>query len=392
MWILTVIRWLYGSVKIEFSGDSLERVFGICARNKIRLFAVSKVDGKLVANVSFNDFKKTRKVLRKQGLRVHIIQKSGLPIFIQKKRNRIGFALGMLIFSLILIILQSRIWRIEITGADNIRKNDILNVCENNGIVIGGSKRKIDTSRSALNLSTELGGISWVAVNIEGTTVSVEIREEKEAEFNTESAPSNLIAAYDGIVKSVEVTSGYSLVKPGDSVASGDILVEGKLELATGAIEFVNSSGKIMAQTNRKLTVSIPVVSPQMLVKSKPTSKIDIFFFGINLPLYFAKKDFSIMSEDKNIAVINSVPLPISYTKTKFLQTENREVALESEELLLIARAKINKVISSLDAEEICVIDEDFSIENDAFILTWTINAVENIIYEESFEFFSSNS
>ena len=67
--------------------------------------------------------------------------------------------------------------------------------------------------------------------------------------------PTNLKAAADGIIKRIDVTSGNCIVKVGDTVAKGDILVSGMEERADGT-KFVHSAGRVTAVIEREVTVT----------------------------------------------------------------------------------------------------------------------------------------
>ncbi len=392
MWVIILIRSTLGYLRIEFSGDNIERIFALCAQNRITLWEISKNNEKISACVSINSFRKLRKALRKRKIRAHIIDKIGLPFYLKRHKNRLGFAVGILLFIAILFTLQGRVWNVEISGVNSIDKQEIYDACVKNNIVIGGRKKKINTDMAALDISIEVEGISWAAVNIEGTTVSIEVREENEAEYNKESAPSNLIAAYDGVIKSVEVISGFSLVKPGDSVARDDVLVAGTVELATGATEFVNSSGKIFAQTNRDITVCLPAVREILLPCDSVKRYGEFSFFGIDIPMYFSKYEHALIVSKNHCAHLNNQPLPICFNKKFVLPMKNQEISLTEDELLIEARGRLNRVISALDAKSVEVINEQVVDVNGEFCLTWTISAIENIVYEQNLEFNSSIS
>ena len=62
------------------------------------------------------------------------------------------------------------------------------------------------------------------------------------------------MATADGIIKKMDIVSGNSVVKVGQAVKKGDLLVSGIIETVDGT-RFVKSKGTVLATSEKEITL-----------------------------------------------------------------------------------------------------------------------------------------
>lgn len=144
-------------------------------------------------------YKKLRPLAKKACVRMRVLERHGLPFFLHRYRARAGIAAGVLIYALLLQFLSGRIWIVNIEGNDQVPEASIREVLEPLGVQEGGDFRKLDVPSLQLTALQSLPDLTWLAVNLEGSTVHVKVRERgSHAPMEDGAFPSNIKAAGTG--------------------------------------------------------------------------------------------------------------------------------------------------------------------------------------------------
>ena len=90
----------------------------------------------------------------------------------------------------------------------------------------GISKNKIQDTIIEKELESIDDRILWVRVRIEGVSLKVKVIEKVNPPDLEENTINDCISKMDGEVKKIYVKSGTAVVKPGDMVKEGDVLIK----------------------------------------------------------------------------------------------------------------------------------------------------------------------
>lgn len=253
MLLLTLWNYLRGYVIILVEGYFLERFINICTHRQIFLWDIKRRNNYVMTlKVSIKGFKMLRPVARKTDSRVKIIEKRGLPFVLHRYKRRKTFAVGAVLFFIIINVLASFIWSIEVSGNKDVRSADILKQLEALGVKPGTIKYGIDVNKIANKLMLEIKELSWVSFEISGTVAKVYVEERRQPpELVDKDTPCDIVAERDGVIYSIVVKSGQEVVKKGDSVVKGQLLVSGTIENQhePGQKWLVHSIAEVKART-----------------------------------------------------------------------------------------------------------------------------------------------
>ena len=251
--MLWLIRYIRGYIKIKISGEYKESFINKAMKHGVFLWRLCVLENEITAHINIKDFKYLLKIRRKVNAKIKIEEKHGLPFFMHRYRKRWGFILGAVIFICILQFLSLYIWSIEVEGNKLVKSNEILSDCQKIGVFEGMRKSKISPKNAAGRLLLLNDKLAWCAFNIEGSVITVNVTETKNMTNGKDNNPSNLIAKEDGIITKIDVNSGNTVVKVGDAVAKGDIIVSGIVE-SMNSTAFVHSSGSVEAVIQKTFT------------------------------------------------------------------------------------------------------------------------------------------
>ena len=388
--MLWLYRFIIGYLEVEFSGDVTEIILNICAKQGISLWSIKRRDKKIRGFITVRDFKSLPRVAKGSGIRVHILKKRGFPFIVGRYKKRLGIPVGAVIFFCFLELMSCFIWTVEVSANKTVPEKDILAACEKIGVREGIKKSSVNPKTAKQELLLELDKLAWASVNIEGCRATVNVSEAvQKAEKN--GTPTNLKASADGIITKINITSGNCLVKPGETVAKGDLLVSGAIE-RTDSTQFVRSAGSIIAKTERELTVSGYYKRTVGEKTGKIKKKSVLSFFGIDIPLFLGHESLSYESrmEVKEASLLGK-SLPIRLY-TKYLEmTAQKEVILSKEELLKELEEKLTRAAQVEKIADFKVKNREFDEIQGGIRLKALISAEENIAVEEIMLFSTGN-
>ncbi len=331
MLIVRFLRWIFGYSEICVNGRFPERFLNLASRNGIILWDLRSEKENLFASIKRKETKTALIFAKKTECQLIIVKEHGLPYFCLKYRHRSGLLIGAILSSALCCFISCCIWNIDIHAPAGINEYEIRQELAQLGFHEGiiychDQVRDIETK-----LSMNDKRISWVSINVAGTNASVELSAGIPAvqrENNNEKTVSNLKSTADGTVTRISVRKGSSIVKTGEGVHKGQLLVSGIAELPDGSSRFYDSDGEIYASTYRILELSVPKNIEKTIIDDNYSEKLNITFFGITIPAVFNGSPYDkriIRTEkyrsnilDQDIPLKSQRELFFSYEETKY--------------------------------------------------------------------------
>ena len=249
----------------------------------------------------------------------------------------------------------------------------------------------LDTSLICSRIIECSSDIAWIAINFRGNIANVEIIELSRADNTVKPGnASNLVSQYDAVVDTVELSSGEAVVKGGQSVAKGDLLVSGALEGINGTV-FVRSEGRIMGVVTDTIEVHVPIKQEKKVVKNKKcvaisldffTKEINIFKYSRNLPMKYD----TIYSREQ-IYLFGKFKLPI-YLRTESLVEYEAESSTicESEAVRLAARRMNEALVYELRDGELLRTSLRGEFDENGYHLICVFDSLRNIAVSSELE------
>lgn len=317
-------RFLMGYLTIKIHGENGEQILNRAAANGIGIWNLRYKNGYILGNISAENFCKLRALKRGIKCKVSIIKKYGYIFSLKKYKKRTGFMLGIAAFSAILFFLSNFVWIINVEGNTNLSTQEIISSCKKIGIYEGIPKAKINNKYDSQRLQLVQDGIAWCSLNVEGGVLTVNLSETTVSDKSERQVPSNLKANFEGKIKKIDVTSGNSVVKVGDIVSKGDLLVSGVNENLSSTL-FVHSDGIIIAETKRIFSAEGEYIQTIEQKTGDTIKRFTLDFFNIKIPLYLGnvKQRHSYNAYIKNLTLFDKkIPIKFACEKYDILQEE----------------------------------------------------------------------
>lgn len=393
MFLIRLWHYLKGYVIIIVSGLSVEKFINICTRRQVLLWDIERLSPtEVLMKMSIRGFKKNaRPAARKSGCRVRIKAKKGLPYVIWKYKRRKGFIIGLVAFAVLIYLMTSIIWSIEITGNYNVNSNVLMEQLNEMGIFRGATKRSVNPKYVADKLMLQNRELSWAGVEIKGTKLIISVREGIEPPAIIPfDQPCNVVAKKDGIIVSIRAKNGLALVKEGDTVKKGQVLISGVLESIHPEFgsKQVHAMGEVLARTWYEFKREVPVKKVTRKRTGLEWNKYSVYFLDFKIRLPSGNNPFELYETnilDKAPVIMNRFKLPFGVIIEKHYELKEEEQVLEQEQARELAQKMItDKILETLpkDAE---IVDQHLQVvtsEGKEYLIL-TVECTENIAMQQ---------
>lgn len=348
-----IYMFFLGNIQIIVEGFFLESFINICKEQNIILWNLERPNSAILkTKISKNDFEKVKKIAEEKSCKIDIERKSGLPFIVNKYKKRKGFVIAGAAIAIFLFIITRFIWNIEIIGLENFSKEELLSCLSKYGIDEGKLKHNLNIEEIKNKILLENDDLSWIGIEIRGTNVIVRVAEKVETpEIFDENVKTNIIANKDGVISKMIVRKGTACVNVGDSVKSGDLLVEGIMEgKYTGARE-VNSDAEIYIKNYYEKEKSEPLF--QEIWEKTGTKENYVEIYINNFKIIFNKilpnfEKCDTIKTYKKIKVFSNYYFPIEFAKITYFELKKVQKEFTESEL---TDKIINELQNELDTE-----------------------------------------
>ena len=257
-------------------------------------------------------------------------------------------------FSVLLTLFSSLlVWDIRVDGNENIPSAGIVFELSRCGFEIGDFWFSKNKSKVETTFLLNSPNVSWININKRGTVAYVKIIEKE----NDETDPyvdttkyANIIADSDCVIEEITVTSGYAVVKAGDVVKKGDLLISGALPNDIGG-GFCVASGIVVGRISDTISAE---VSREYICKEEKNSKLcslslDLFNFSVNIFKLYGNftNECDIIEHKKNFSLSVDAKLPFSILSTYLKQYVIQHKIYTDEELVSVASSRLSSLVTT---------------------------------------------
>ena len=265
------------------------------------------------------------------------------------------------------------VWNIEISGNENISKEEIFAALEGEGLKTGVYKGKIDVNSVIQNIRLKRNDIAWMGITIEGTNAKVKIKESTEApNIIEEDEFCNIIADKSGMITKINAQNGTATVKEGDIVKQGDVLVNGYLEGKYTGFRYVHALANIEAKVwySKKEKIYLTQQVPTDTGNTEEKYSLSINDFKINFYKTLSKfENYDTIYESKRLKLFSNFYLPVEILKITNKEYEIKNVTYTEEAIIEIWTPKIEEELRKQIENQDNIINKQTNIyENEGYI------------------------
>lgn len=349
MFILRLWNYFCGYAIIIVKGIKIERFINLAVVNNIYLWDIEKIDYTTIkAKINIRDFFKLRSIVRKTDSNIQIIEKCGMPFKIKTVKRRKWFFFGLGALLIFIYILSSYIWMIEIHGLERIDEQIVLENLSYAGLRVGIKKSKVEKRDIENRMLIQMPELTWMGIEIKGTKAFVTVVEKKpEPQLINRDEPCDIVASKNGVIEKILVLNGDGVVKDGDTVKKGQLLVSGTIIREGLPERYVHSMAEVNARTWYEDVEEIPFeqIEYKKTGRTFTTYSMEIIKKKIERAKKVPFEDYNKNSKDIYILSFGSYVFPIKLTVTKYEELVPLTKIISEEEAKTICEERLNTKI-----------------------------------------------
>ncbi|MBM7604743.1 hypothetical protein JOC75_002746 [Metabacillus crassostreae] len=379
--------YLFGILKVSIKGRGTERFLNDCIRSNIAVWNVhrSEVDG-LSFFIRLQDVHALRDVVRRNECKCRFEKRLGFPFLMKRSWRNNGFVMGFLAFFLLIFILSNMIWGIEVDGASPETEHLIKKELSRIGVTSGKFQFFVENPDDIQKTLTDnIQQITWVGVELTGTTYHLKVVEKNQPEEEKLVSPRHIVAKKEAVIKKMFVEQGQPMTTLNEHVDKGQILVSGLIGKEDDQKE-VAAKAEIFGETWYKSTISIPLNTTFQVLTGNAKDKFYLKFGSFKLPIWgFGKSGFTSYELEDDIYDLKFLgfSLPLGFVKETYLEKEEVERKYTPKQAKKAALDRGRKDIEENLVEDEKVIGEKVlheTKENGKVKLTVLYQVLENIV------------
>ena len=214
----------------------IKKTLVLTALNALKIKGVKVFDVKIFDNgwaffsVLNKDEKKVFAIFKELWYNEKVIEKTArygffYPIYSLFKS--VGIFLGLIFFVVVSSLSSFFVTDFEFTGSGKEYKREAIKVLNDNGIYENKSVKGVDLFKVKNQILSSNSNLSFVEIKKSGFRLIVELELMTEKSVLDKTAITKLVSDCEGQVVSVKTYRGTPLVKVGDYIKAGDLLVDG---------------------------------------------------------------------------------------------------------------------------------------------------------------------
>ena len=314
--------YLLGFVEFEVDASDFTEAIALFLRNGIRIRSQCQSRLTVFRHQKFDAFK----LLSERNIKYNITRKFAVFDSAADNMRLLVMISAAFLTAVIVTFLSGMVWCIEVDGNVEVSDGEIIYGLEQCGFGIGSfwSKKDIGEIENQFLLKNE--EIGWININRSGTVAYVSVIESKrEAVAEQKEGASNLVASRDCVIEYISVKSGTPMVKVGDAVTKGDLLVLGMNTTGDESI-FCSAEAVVLGRVNETIYASTPREKQQEKTENIRlcSLKVKILNFSVNIFKKYRNlgEDCVIIEEIEKNSLLSGRKLPFEIVKEyQFVRT-----------------------------------------------------------------------
>lgn len=387
------ILFFSGNKTVWTDAENSTALLDICLRNGVTYtdFFCGE-DGSIRFCVSSGCAKRLERICAREGVDLRVLHSGGLPPLLWRYRKRVGLMIGVLLATALLWLSGRFVWDIRVSGNENMTEGEIIAELRACGFGVGTYIPDVRASELENRVLIASDRISWIAISIDGTVAQVQVIERTEAPPDEDlSRPANLIASADGQIELLELYRGNCVVKVGQAVRKGELLVSGLYDSALSGYRYTRASGKVLARTEHEFCVEIPLTYEKKVYGESKYDEIILNFFDFSLKIFKNSGNeggmCDIIKEEKGLEIFGVSSLPVGFTVSRALPYTTEEATRTPEAALELAYAELERQLGTLSSDaELLRKDISTTLTETSLILHCTVTCIEDIAVQSEFE------
>lgn len=367
-----LLVWMKGYLYVSIPADHAERFINIMKTQDIHTWCLCIKENRCRFLITRKDYRRLLSVARKTKAYPRIHKKCGGYFRCRELLKHSGLFFGILCFVAFLYIMSRFIWTIDFVGNSLYTEEQLLQYIKSYGVGFGCRVDAVDCSGLEACLRKEFQDISWASAELQGNRLIIRMKENnKKIVSQNSTVNTKIVATQSGVVSAIITRSGTPMVRAGDSVEAGDVLIEGYINTKNEYDEVIdtsitNADGDVWIRSDIFYDDRIPIdyIMKNMTGKTKKGFSLTIFnkkIFSYIPSIPYEKYDIITLSVMWKIT--DNLYLPISHDTIYCMEYEEAEARHSNTNLSLLSYQRYLHVMEQYLQSGYHIIDEQVELQ-----------------------------
>ncbi len=265
--------YFWAGVCFSASGGRTAAFLQCAADKHLKLRQIRPQLGGVRAQCAAGRYRALARLARRYRVRLKIEKRQGLYFRLRPFLRRTGLFVGVLVFAVLFVLLRQLVWQMQFvnfTVGQTARAVQTLR--EECGITAGAYVTQELLAQGEAALLKADDSFSWVSLNFSGGRLTIEGTAAKDAPEILSGIEGDVTAQVGGTIVSVNVKMGTALVRVGDEVQEGQVL------LSAARVEHDNETlmySQVLGEVRAEFTCTYETKIPLTTYANLPTSGSD---------------------------------------------------------------------------------------------------------------------
>lgn len=269
---------------VKISGNN-NRAIRKLIDNNVSLYDINYNYDEMLVKINLDDYKKVKRLL--YFSKVKIIKYEGKEGINRHFKNNIYVYIIVLFCFILMDVLTGFIVRIDVIHENSSIRKLVQEELEENKIKKYSLAYDFDEIEDIKNkiLNNNRNKLEWMSITRVGMTYIVRIEERIITDITKEEGYRHIVSAKDALITKVISSKGDVLVRSGEYVKKGDILISGELKLYENIKANTLASGEVFGNVWYTTNIKFPLVYEEKKYTDKKR-----FNMSINNKILFKNK------------------------------------------------------------------------------------------------------
>ena len=346
-----IFRPLFGSYTVRLAGENILSFVHSLATSHVLFWGLSNQGDAWTLKTTLAHAEPLLALAESAGISAEIVSKNGLPFLVSKYKKRVGLLVGLILGMALLFYAELFVWKITVDGNTLLSDKEIIDALEDYGIGVGSFIPRIPVLQAQNEFLIKYGELSSFAINIKGTHVQVEVLERTHTpEIEQTNGFCNVVADCDGIVLSVEAVDGTAIVKPGDVVSKGQILISAYTVSTRNIYRLHHARGSVLAEVYGEFSQAIPLSESVKHYTGRTQSKTTVTAFGKPFDLFWSENCsytyFDAEATEQPIVLLGIIETPLVKTTVVYREYTKKTVTIGKKQAEQRAKAALDAFLA----------------------------------------------
>ena len=339
-----------GSVCFKVNGLNIEKLLNNLNKQDVSLYnVVRKEYKKLNFSVSYLHSKKVIACLDNMCYNYQITASDGIIPFFKLLYKRTGLIAGLLLFVAVMFASTFFISEIKVYGCKNIDPQNIISSINSMG-VSEKSFNNANCNSIERAIYEKHDNVAFVSASFKGLILYIKIVETEPIPVVIDTNVSDIVASFKGKINRLLVFQGTPLVKAGDNVEKGQVLIGGYRLKPDGTQIPVRAMGEAYGVVELNYSEIFENSKIVLSRTGKVTEYQHIEFYGMNFPQKNVNIAYNTYETETHYSYIfKNNFLPARLVTVKYFETESCIVTEDFERVkkILIPEAEKKAVTNA---------------------------------------------